>query len=175
MSKNKGLELQSSKKGGMVDPRTAARLSHSSMLASAKNMTAIAFADALSQAGQAWLQKMGIRINFEDWNSLEVVRQLTWNGTPAMGIGDFAEVLGLLDGYNDFDPAVVLTALWDIKTSYPGWHLAFRLAREFSPAIYIQETSHFYTFNPQEIAGIGVLLGADEAGLSGLEARFWFD
>lgn len=173
MSKNKGLELRSSK--GIVDPRKAARLSVSAMLNSARNMTAIAFADALSQAGQSWLRGMGIYIDFEDDDSLLAVRQLLWSGTPFLTLGDFTEILALVDAYNDFDPANILAALWDLKTGYPGWTLAFRLAREFSPAIYVQEVSHFYTFNPQEIAGIGALLGADEASLSGLEARFWFD
>lgn len=171
MSNYNGFEPQSS-----TTSHTAARLARGSMLTSAKCMTAVAYADCLSQAGADWLRHVvGISLDFEDWDSLAAVRRVMWSGTPHLAIDDFAECLALVDTYHSFSPEWIVAVLWYIQECHPDWELEFRFAREFSPAIYIQE-AHFQMFSREEVEWIREMLGASSASVTdGLETRFWFD
>jgi hypothetical protein len=174
MSKTVAGNSNTGKYPGM-NAHDAAQLAHKVMLTAANDMTAIAYIDAVSLSGQNWLKTMGMHIDFSNESVLYTTRILVWNGTPYMNLSDLSEVLALVGPYNAFDPAHVINVLAGLTQRYPKFSFVFRLAREYSPAIYVREVD-YNKLDDSEIQRVGAEMFADEANYIGMsELHFWFD
>lgn len=165
-----GLDSQSG-----LDPRRAAQLINRTMMVAAKNTTAIAYMDALSQTGRDWLTDLGMGSALGNEAIVYNGRILLWNGTPYLTVDDLGQCLSLVDQYNEFEPDVVLRSLRSLVWRHPQYKFTFVLAREFSPAIYFRD-ENFHRLDEIELANLGAELKADDANYtSGGDHRLWWD
>jgi len=158
-----------------MDTQSAAKVAHDLLLSAAKTSTAVAFCDTVNLAGQNWLKAQGMHINFADGKVTDACRMLLWNGTPHMGLTDLSECLALLGDINSFEAARVVLSLRDLRYRCPKLAFEFRLAREFSPAIYVRDVN-FTTLPNSEIVRVAREIQCDDASIVlGNEVRFWFE
>lgn len=161
--------------GSKMDPNDAATLAHRAVMVAAKNLTAIAYIDALNKTGQLWLRDQGMKVSFADERIIYTNRMLLWNGTPYLTVDDLGQCLALLDYYNEFEPESVLRSLRSMIWRHPQYQFTFSLAREFSPAIYFRD-EQFNRLDEIELANLGTDVKADVAayGTAG-DHRLWWD
>lgn len=155
------------------DPRKAAQVTHRVVMVSAKNLTAVAYIDSLSDTGKQWAQNLSLAV--DDESTLYNSRMLLWNGTPYLAMDDFEQCLSLLDTYNEFEVKHVAAGLRTLINRHPKYTFTFSLAREYSVAVYFREL-HYNLLDEIELANLGRMLRADEAGYAASgDHRLWWD
>ena len=174
MSDLTGREPQLSGDRGNLSTENAVVMVSDLTLRAAKTLTAITYADALSLAGQNFMRRLGVRVDFSEWSNVEAMRNLVWVGTPYLPLDQFAECAALVSVYNEFDPEHVVQVFESlVATSDQDW--LFRLAREYSPAVYVWNRSH-RLLDETVVRDLSHELRADATGYGiSMSHRFWWD